>query len=469
MTMSSTLTTASLVFSLLVVAYFVLWNGSLIVMGLVATGCVRRHLRRHTRRARAVAGNLAMPPRVSVVVPAYNEALTIVESVRALLALDYEAREIVVVNDGSTDETMARMKEAFQLLAAPLAFIQPIPTKPVRGIYRSISEPGLVVIDKDNGGCKADGSNAGINAASGVLVLIIDADRVLEPDALSRAVLPFLEDARTVAVGANIGIINGCRVRDGRVTEVGLPRSWFARFQVVEYMRSFLMFRVACASINGLPIISGAFGLFRRDSLLAVGGYDTSAIGEDMDLTMRLHEYYRKRKEPFRIAFEPNILCWTQAPEDWASLQGQRYRWRRGLIQVLRSRRRLIGNPRFGVLGLGILPYVTLIEGCGPLLEVFGYLVTTVALLAGFLNWEHYRLIIAISILLGAAATMLAVLLNDLVAQRYMHGRDLFLLIAVAGPRNSRLSPAEFLVVIGRNRAGSDGQGWMGCHEAPRL
>ena len=426
------LTAVATTFALLVTAYFALWNASQIVMGAAASMFLWRHKRRRTRRNRVLAGRLASPPLVSVVVPAYNEALTIVESVRALLALDYEAREIVIVNDGSADGTLEVLRKTFHLLPAPLAFTQPLQTRPVRAVYRSIAEPALVVIDKENGGSKADAANAGFNAASGVLVLVIDADTVLEPDALSRAALPFLEDPTTVAVGAYVAIANGCRIEHGCVTDVALPRSWLARFQIVEYMRSFLLFRLACASRNGVTLISGAFGLFRRDAAIEVGGYDRTAIGEDMDLTIRLQMFYRSRRQPSRIAFVPLPMCWTQAPEDFASLRSQRCRWRRGLLQALWRHRRAIGNPRYGIVGVGVLPYTTIVEGFGPLLEVSGYVVTTVAALLGVLNWSHYRVLLAVSVLFGAAATMFAVLLSDVATRRYNRGRDLALLVAVA-------------------------------------
>jgi cellulose synthase/poly-beta-1,6-N-acetylglucosamine synthase-like glycosyltransferase len=361
---------ALVAFTLLNTAYFVLWNVSQIAMGPLAAVVLWGHQRRHTRRARRLADDVAVPPLVSIVVPAHNEELTIVESIRALLALDYEAREVVIVNDGSTDGTLPLLQRTFQLVLAPLAFVQPLSTEPLRGIYRSISEPDLVVVDKQGGGCKADAVNAGINAASGVLVLIIDADTVLETDALSRAVLPFLEDPMTVAVGANVAIANGCHIEHGRIDTVAMPRSWLARFQVVEYLRAFILFRLACASQNAVAIISGAFGLFRRDAVIAVGGYDRTAIGEDMDLTIRLQRHFRERREPARIAFDPNPLCWTQAPEDWRSLQSQRCRWRRGLLQTLWRHRRMIGNPRFGSLGMGSLLYKTFFEVLGPLLEI---------------------------------------------------------------------------------------------------
>jgi cellulose synthase/poly-beta-1,6-N-acetylglucosamine synthase-like glycosyltransferase len=428
----SFLSDALVAFSLLITAYFVLWNVSQMAMSPIAAVSLWRHRQRHTRRARRLASGVAVPPLVSIVAPAYNEALTIVESLRALLALDYQPRELVVVNDGSTDDTLALLQRTFELVPAPVAFAQPLRSEAVRGIYRSVSEPDLLVVDKENGKCKADAANAGINAASGTLVLIIDADTVLEADALSRAVLPFLEDPTTVATGGAVGIANGCRIEGGRVVDIALSRSWFARFQVVEYMRSFLLFRLACAAQNAMVIISGAFGLFRRDALIAVGGYDRTAIGEDMDLTIRLQRHFRERREPLRIAFDPNPLCWTQAPEDWQSLRSQRYRWRRGLLQTLWRYRRMIGNPRFGAVGVGSLLYVTFFEGLGPLLEGAGYLVTFVAAVLGYLNWEYFRLMLVVSVFFGAAVTLVAVLQSDVMSRRYVKGHDLALLVAVA-------------------------------------
>ena len=343
-------------FALLVAVYFAVWNVALITMGAVAWLGVWRHRLTRTRRDVILARRFEATPLVSIIVPAFNEAVTIVESIRALLALDYEPSEIVVVNDGSSDGTLALLRDTFHLIAAPLAFDQPLTTEPVRGIYRSVQDPRLVVIDKQNGGSKSDALNAGVNVASGRYVLTIDADTVLEPDALSRAILPVFDDSTTVAVAGNIAIANGCRIEAGRITEVALPRSWTARLQIVEYMRSFLLFRVATAAHNGIVIVSGAFGLFRRDAVVAVGGYDRTAIGEDMDLTLRLQRHYRERREPFWIVFDPFPLCSTQAPEDLRSLRNQRYRWRRGLLQSLWRHRGMIGNPRMGAVGLGVLP-----------------------------------------------------------------------------------------------------------------
>jgi len=423
---------ALMAFTLLITAYFVLWNVSQMAMSPLAAITLWRQRQRHTRRARGLVKGVFIQPLVSIVVPAFNEELTIVESINALLALDYRPREVVIVNDGSTDGTLALLQRTFQLVPAPLAFVQPLSSEPVRGIYRSASEPDLVVVDKENGRCKADAANAGINAASGALVLNIDADTMIESDALSRAVLPFLEDPTTVATGGGVGIANGCRIEHGRVVDIALSRSWFARFQVVEYMRSFLLFRLACASQNAVVIISGAFGLFRRDALIAVGGYDQTAVGEDIDLTIRLQRHFRGRREPMRIAFDANPLCWTQAPEDWQSLKSQRLRWRRGLLQSLWRYRGMIGNPRFGTVGLGSLPYMMFFEGLGPLLEGGGYVVTIGAAVLGYLNWKYFGMMVAVSVLFGAAVTLLSVLLSDATSRQYLQRRDLALLVAVA-------------------------------------
>jgi cellulose synthase/poly-beta-1,6-N-acetylglucosamine synthase-like glycosyltransferase len=419
-------------FTLVLTVYFVAYNVSQFAMAGVAGRLLWRYQRGRSPRSLELVARLAAPPFVSIVAPAYNEALTIVDSVRALLALEYQTREIVVVNDGSKDDTMAILTQAFELVEAPMAFDQPLQSAPLRSVYRSLVEPALVVIDKVNGGCKADALNAGINAASGRLVLVIDADTVLEPDALSRAAMPFLENTETVAVGGYVAIANGCRIEHGRVTDVGMPPGWLARFQIVEYMRSFLLFRLFCAARNGVVLISGAFGLFLRDAVIDVGGYDRTAIGEDMDLTLRLQAYYRERKRPIRIAHVPIPVCWTQAPEDWESIAAQRCRWRRGLLQVLWRHRRMIANPRYGIVGIAVLPYIAIFEGLGPLIEFLGYVVTAAAFCLGLLDWQHWRVMLAASILFGAATTLLSVFLSDVATRKYLRPRDLTLLIASA-------------------------------------
>lgn len=420
-----------LVFTVVAMVFVGVWSAAQLAMCPVAGAELWRYRRRSTQRARALISHLAVPPQVSIIVPSYNEGPTIAGSVRALLAQEYDAREIVVVNDGSSDDTLAILIDTFGMVPAPLAFAQPLESAAVRGIYRSISEPDLVVVDKQNGGSKSDAVNAGINAASGTLVLVVDADTVLEPDALSRAVLPFVEDPTVVAAGGNIAIINGGRIENGRIVDIELPRSWLARFQIVEYMRAFLLFRLTCAAANAVVLISGAFGLFRRDAVIAVGGYDQTAIGEDMDLTIRLQRHFRSRGEAMRIAFDPQPLGWTQAPEDLVSLKNQRCRWRRGLMQVLWRQRAMILNPRYGAIAFGVLPYIVLFEGLQPLLEFTGYGVALGAALFGLIQLHHFLIMNVVTVLLGATVTLAAVLLSDVATRRYMRGRDLGLFVLV--------------------------------------
>ena len=427
-----TLAVAITMVSAMATTYFVLWNLWQFAMGAGGARFAWRYQRRRNIRSRALVARWASPPVVSIVIPARNESLTIVDSIRALLALEYEAREIVVVNDGSSDGTLAVLRDAFKLVPAPLAYDQPLKTATVRGIYRSIDDSALVVIDKASAGCKADAANAGINAASGTLVLIIDADTMLEPDALSRGVLPFIEDATTIAVGGYVAIANGSRIEGARVIDAGMPRNWLARFQIVEYMRSFLLFRLACAAHNSVVIISGAFGLFRRDAVIEVGGFNADAIGEDMDLTLRMQRHFRAQRRPIRIGFVPVPVCWTQAPEDVRSLRAQRCRWRRGLLQVLWRNRGAIANPRYGGVGMVALPLMAFFEGVGPLIEVAGYVIATAGAVMGFLDWNHYVVLLAVSILFGASSTLLAIFLSDLTARRYLRARDLALLCAAA-------------------------------------
>jgi len=418
-------------FSLLITIYFVLWSLMQLIMGPIAAVFIWRHQSRHTARARALVDRLAAPPRVSIIVPAFNEELTVVQTVRGLLALDYEAEEIVVINDGSTDRTLQLLREAFQLVPAPFALTDELQSKPIREVYRSIGEPTLIVVDKENGRGKSDAVNAGINAASGSLVLIMDADTVVAPDAISRGVLSFLEDPDTVAVGGNVAIVNGCRVEDGQITNVSLPASWLASFQVIEYMRSFLLLRLACASGNAVFLISGAFGLFRRDALIAIGGFDATSTAEDMDVTLRLQRHFRAQGKPIRIGFDPNPMVWTQAPEDLASLRSQRTRWRRGLLEVLWRQRGMFGNPRYGIIGLGALPYVAFFEGLGPVLEMAGYVVATVGVVLGILDWRYWGLMVVVMLVSGSAATLLAVIISDLATRQYTRSRTFWSVVLV--------------------------------------
>ena len=362
--------------------------------------------------------------------PAYNEQATIAESMRALLLLNYPEFEVICVNDGSKDSTLQVAVDAFDLVQAPIAYQEPVSTQRVRGLYRSLAHQDFIFIDKENGG-RADALNAGLNAARHPFICLIDADSLLEEHALTRAMLPFFESPETLAVGGIIRIANGCRVESGRVTDVRMPSNWLARFQVLEYLRSFLAGRVAHSMANSLLIISGAFGIFKRVDVIEAGGLRHDTIGEDMELVVRLHRRCRERKQRYRIVFQADPVCWTEVPESRSILGNQRNRWQRGLMQVLRYNLPLIGNPRYGSIGLFALPYYVLFEAMGPLIEAAGYFVTAGALWYGLIDLQGAKILFLVALVYGALISLAAVALEELSFRRYIRLQDLLLLIVL--------------------------------------
>jgi cellulose synthase/poly-beta-1,6-N-acetylglucosamine synthase-like glycosyltransferase len=383
----------------LFLGYFVVLNGVYLALNVIALFELRRHMgQRVADPGSTLAADLDLP--ISVIVPAYNESLTIGESVRALLQLEYPRFEIVVVNDGSPDATLDTLSKEFSLRPFPEAYRVRLPTRPVHAVYRSVLYPQLRVIDKANGG-KADSVNAGINAARYPIFCVIDADSILQRDSLRRAIQPFLDDSTTVATGGTVRIANGCRVSGGFLEEVDLPRHPLALFQIVEYLRAFLFGRLGWSPLNALLIISGAFGLFRKEAVVAAGGLRADTIGEDMELVVRMHRVLRAQGRPYRICYVPDPICWTEAPEDLRTLGRQRVRWQRGLIESLKLNASLCCNPRAGAVGLLAFPFFLFFECLGPLIEVVGFAALAAAALTGLLSLEAFATLTGLSIVLG--------------------------------------------------------------------
>lgn len=423
--------TAATGFGLVTIGYFLVLNSVYLLFSTVAFFQLRRHRRRWTSRDLDAVLRSSATPGISLVVPAFNEQTNIGESVRALLQLNYPEFEVVVVNDGATDNTLAALIGTFALVPAPVSHDQPIITQPIAGCYRSIVNRGLIVIDKANGG-KADAINAGINIARHPLVCVVDADSLLEEHALTRAVLPFLEDPDTIAAGGIIRIANGCTVSAGRVVGVALPTRPLPMFQVVEYLRAFLAARVALSAMNALLIISGAFGVFRRDALVAVGGFRVDTVGEDMEIVTRLHRAYRDAGRRYRIVFQPEPVCWTEAPESVAVLASQRRRWQRGTFEVLHAHRAMLGRRRYGAAGCVALPYYLIFEGLGPVFEMCGYVITILALALGLLDWRFAELLFLAAVAYGSLISLTAIVLEEVSFRRYPRTRDLFTLALFA-------------------------------------
>ena len=401
--------TAAMVF---VLCYFLLVNG----FNTLLLACATVNLRMHLVAAAAQRRNLLLSspvlPRISVLAPAYREQDTLVASVTALLTLSYPALEVIVVNDGSPDLTMERLTEGFDLEQVPMAFRLQVDTKPVRSVWRSRQDPHLLVVDKENGG-KADALNAGLNLASGDLVCAIDADTLIEPDALLRMVRPFLSYDGCIAVGGTIRVANGSSVRDGRVQTVRTPRNWLAGIQSIEYLRAFLLGRLGWNSLGGNLIISGAFGLFRRESVLGIGGYLHDTVGEDMELVARLRDA-APHGGPTAVRFVPDPVAWTEVPESRGDLGRQRDRWQRGLTDVLRRYRSSIFNPRKGRLGLVIYPYFLIVEWLAPVVEGFGLLFLAAALPFGLISPHFALAFFVVAYLYGIVLSLWSVLIDSL-------------------------------------------------------
>ena len=399
-----------------------------------------RELRRAARARsvtalrRAVRSPLAPP--ISIIVPAYNEEAGIVDSVRSLLALDYPSTEVVVLSDGSTDDTVDRMIEAFDLRPAHRPTPPFLDHKPVRGVYVPRGRLRLILIDKENGG-KADSMNAGTNFARYPLVCFIDADSILEQDALVKAALPFVEDPlRTIATGGVIRIANGCRISRGRVLETALPRAPIAMFQVVEYLRAFLAARTGWSAVNGLLIISGAFGLFRKDAVIAADGFNTDTIGEDMELVVRLHRTMRELGRDYRIVYVPDPVCWTEAPETLGNLRGQRRRWQQGTLETLWLHRRMVFNPRYRAAGLISMPSMLIFEVIGPMVELGGYVVSLLAAVTGVISVAALLAFLALAFLYGMVLSLGAVVLEDAAFGRNPRWSDLRRILGYAVAEN---------------------------------
>jgi cellulose synthase/poly-beta-1,6-N-acetylglucosamine synthase-like glycosyltransferase len=414
---------------------YYLFGISAIYMMLLLTGCVlllhHRFFRRDPEVSRALEFSALMPP-ISILAPAYNEAATVCQSVRAMLLLRYPEFEVVVINDGSKDDTLRILIDEFHLYKSARFSDQRLKTAPIRAIYESMDPIPLVVIDKPNSG-KADSLNAGINVARYPLVCCVDSDSILEEDALLRAARPFVEDPeRVIAVGGIVRVANGCEVSGGRVVRVDAPPSWIARFQVVEYLRAFLGGRVAFSTHNCLVVISGAFGVFSKAAVLAAGGYHTDTVGEDMELVVRLHRWAREQGKPYRIVFEPEPVCWTEVPESLSVLHRQRSRWQRGTIQTLWAHRAILAHPHYGLLGMAALPYFALFEMFGPLVELTGYIATALGLAFRVFNRETALLFFLAAVTYGVLLSVASVILEELTLRRYPKVRDLLSLLAAS-------------------------------------
>jgi poly-beta-1,6-N-acetyl-D-glucosamine synthase len=373
-------------------------------------------------------------PGISLVAPAYNEGVTIIENVKSLMSIMYNNYEVIIINDGSKDDTLAKMIGAFNLVKVAFDLQSTVKTKPVRGIYKSTNRAfkKLIVVDKENGG-KADALNVGLNISSRRLVACIDVDCIIEPDALLKMVKPFLENPQEViASGGVVRIANSCVIEEGRLIEIRLPEKFIARVQVLEYMRAFLLGRMAWSKLNGLMLISGAFGLFRRDIAIKAGGYNHNTVGEDMELVVRMRRYMYENKKEHRVVYIPDPLCWTEAPSSYEILGRQRNRWARGTFETLKIHKEMFFNRKYGLLGMVSYPFWYFYEWMSPFVEASGLIFFFILAIFGWVNWTFFLCLLAAVYSFAIFISMLALLSEEMSYFKYTHKRDIFKMILVA-------------------------------------
>ena len=400
-------------------------------------------LRRYFLNAKIADHNevLSSPfaPSISILAPAYNESLNIVENIKALLALHYTNFEVVVINDGSQDQTLARAVAAFDLEKVHYVIDERIFCSEIRGVYKSRKRAlsNLIVVDKVNGG-KADALNAGLNIAQGQYFIAIDADSIIDPHALQKMVKPFLEesDRQVIATGGVIRIANSCEIVDGHLVKINLPDKLLPLFQVLEYNRAFLLGRLAWSKLNGLLIISGALGLFDKEIVIACGGYHRYTVGEDMELVVRMRRYMTDRKLPYRVEYLPDPLCWTEAPGSLNILIRQRNRWTRGTIETLFSHWDIFLNLKYGVMGMLSHPFWVLFEWLAPVVELFGAVYFVTIALLGFANWPYFFVTMFFVYFFSISFTSYAILYDHIAFYRYKSRKMVFkqLLAAIVEP-----------------------------------
>jgi poly-beta-1,6-N-acetyl-D-glucosamine synthase len=396
--------------------------GIVMVFALMLTVAVRENrLRAREGRIEDFDTLLASPftiP-VSIVAPAFNEEVCVTAAVRSLLALQYPEYEVIVVNDGSTDRTLARLKHDFDLEPTGTFYRKTLPTVDIKQIYRSRTNSRLLVIDKENGG-KADALNCGINLSRYRYVCCVDGDTVYEADALLKGMRLINHDPST-ALGVTSQI--SLHRHPEQATRVGnrmrVDRHLLTMFQMFDYLRAFVASRLAWSRGNYMLCAVGAFALWRRDVLVELGGFSKNFTCEDIEFTFRVHEHFRAAGTPYRVYSLADPVGVTEGPDTIRALVSQRARWQRVITESVWHYRRMLLNRKYGTVGMIGMPYYVLAEVLAPVFQLLALLSIPLAAAAGLLRWEDFVRILLILAFGGALFTNLALLLQERSSRRF--------------------------------------------------
>lgn len=452
------------VYLYLILGYAILIMSSYLILAYLSMKELRSYLRKNSFVDYEVLLTSEFAPKLSLIAPAYNEGFTIEENVKSLLSLNYNNYQVIVVNDGSKDNSMEILIKTYDLVLTELDIHAKIETKKVKGIYasRNSAFKKLIVVDKENGG-KADALNVGLNIAQNPYVVCIDVDCILDKDSLLKLAKPFLEShgKRVIATGGVVRIANQCIIKNGRLVEVNIPDAILPRIQVLEYLRAFLLGRMAWGRLDGLLLISGAFGAFDREIAILAGGYNIKTVGEDMELVVRMRRYMLENKLPYTVSYIPDPLCWTEAPEDFKIFKKQRSRWMRGTIETLSFHKKMFLNPKYKLLGMISVPYWVLFEFLAPGIEFTGLLITILFIFFGLLNWHFFILLVFFVYTFAVFFSVVALLSEERTFHKYPKHTDFLKLLLAAFIEPLYFHPlAVYAALIGYKEKIKGTHGW---------
>lgn len=360
----------------------------------------------------------------SIFVPAYNEEVCLVQTIESLCSMNYPEYEVIVCNDGSSDGTLNQLKERFKLEEVNVEIPDRFEHQPIRRVFFSSLQPRLVVVDKVRGG-KPDAINAAACMARYGYLCTVDADSMLSDDSMRKLMQRFVGAPKNVGIGGIVRVLNGTTLQNGQVKEIHVPKKWIEKIQVVEYLRSFLFGRLGWSDLNILMIISGAFLVLRRDVVERVGGWRETAIGEDIDIVLRLQRMIKEEHLDMRLSFAPDPVCWTQVPSNIRGLVTQRDRWHRALIQAITGNMRMFFNPRYSRLGFVGLPYFFFFEMLGPVIEFLGYLAIIASLAWGIIGLKFVLMFMGVALLWGVAISFASLAMAESSYGRYTGPKEL--------------------------------------------
>ncbi len=422
------------IFGYLGLAYAILYTLSKLIFSFLSLLEIRMYFRKydhiideHELKTHLEKNHHEMPL-VSIISPAYNESVFIIETVSSFLSQSYRNKEVIICSDGGTDGTLKKLIDHFKLVEVPDTFQHSayIKHKKIKRYLRS-TDPAfheLIVIDKENGG-KADAQNAGVAIARGEIVTIIDADSILEKYALIHLADIFEREPRTVGIGTPIGVVNDCNVGPDGVDDASVPKSFWAKIQVIEYLRSFMLGRMFAQRYRGLQIVSGAFGVYKKWIIEVVGGYSTGSLAEDMDVDGKIWRFIDRNKLSSRIRYIPEAFCWSEVPNTFKSLRSQRDRWARGMTETIWKNRDLFFNPRYKTLGLFSYPYYVVFEWLTPFIEIAGLLYFIFAAGFGYISLSYLPMIFLIYWAVGLALNVFAITVEHITRGHYKNPRTL--------------------------------------------